>query len=435
MNYSYPPEVDGWLTYGPGIPRYLALWLPLAPVVGVVLARSRVPWRVAVAVTASTLPTFLLHTPPPWSTGARTVAVAGCWAVLGGWLLSRLRADTVQWAEDGEGSAVPWAALAAAALLAVALRAPLAWVDPGIGDFATASELAAQQLLAGANPYLQSNPHATAGTYQYPAGTILAHLPLVALDPGAIAGEEHLGARATLWAVDAAAVVALGAVLAAMGRPRAGVVAALLYAVHPTLVRESGIVVANDVGLGALAAGCGLALARRRPALAGALAGAAIAVKPAALVLVPVLLAAAGVRPALLALGLPAALQLPFLLLPVPGLHGLAAIAEPAARLESPLALGPSLWAALPPSPGLVRVLSVLGAGTAAAVGTLTGRVLRRRGGDPAAALAAVALPLLTAHLLATRWPANFSGWYLAPLLLCAALSARRPSPAAVRTP
>jgi len=423
------------LTYGPGIPRYLALWLPLAPALGVVLAAGRLPWQAAAAVAVSTLPTFLLHTPPPWSAGARTVAVAACLAVLGAWLLSLLRAQPARWAADSEPAVAPWAALAAAALLAVALRAPLAWLDPGIGDFATASELAAQQLLAGANPYLETNPYATVDAYQYPAGTILAHLPLAALDPGWLAGEEHLGARATLWAADAAAVVALGAVLSAAGRARAGVVAALLYAVHPTLVRESGIVVANDIGLGALAAGCGLALARRRPVLAGALVGAAIAVKPVALVLVPLLLGAAGARPALLALALPAAVQLPFLLLPVPGLHGLAAIAEPAARLESPLTLGPSLWVALPPSPGLVRVLSVLGAVAAAVVGALTGRLLRRRSGDPTAALAAVALPLLTAHLLGTRWPANFSSWYLAPLLLCAALSARGLNPAATEEP
>ncbi|MGH8906727.1 MAG: hypothetical protein ACRD0K_09470 [Egibacteraceae bacterium] len=54
------------LSYGAGqhIPRYVALWLPLAPVmlVGLVALRMRRGCVVAIAVT--TVPTLLPHNPP-----------------------------------------------------------------------------------------------------------------------------------------------------------------------------------------------------------------------------------------------------------------------------------------------------------------------------------------------------------------------------------
>lgn len=421
------------LTYGPGIPRYLALWVPLAALLAVVLARARLGRAGTAVVVVSTLPTFVLHNPPHWPAGLRVLAVCACFAVCGAWFAESLRGDSTRRhrasapAPRPAPARPPWTALAAAALLAVAVRAPLAWTDPGIGDFALASEVAAQELLAGRNPYISRNPHATVGTYQYPAGTILAHLPLVGADPGVIAGEQHLGARATVWAVDVLAILLLGWGLARLGRPLAGAVAGFVYAVHPTLVRESGIVVANDVLLGALVAGTALALAGRRPRLAGLLAGLAVAVKPAALVLVPFLAGAGGALPALIAVALPTGLQVPFLLWPSPGLYGLAAIVEPTARLE-PQALDLSIWLPLyrlvPPQTGLLRLLAVIGVLASLALAWATGRAVRRAGWEPAAALAGAALPLLVAYTLGTRWPTNFQSWYLVPLVCGAALAA-----------
>jgi hypothetical protein len=407
-------------TYGPGIPRYLALWLPLAPVLvgGLVLLRVR---RGAIAVVlASTLPSFALHQPPggvPLPVVA--LPVAAVVGVVGWWVAGRL---TRERDAAGPRRTGDWAVLGVVAL-ALALRVPLAWADPGIGDFATASELAAQHLLEGRNPYLEPNPYASVGTYQYPVGTIAAFVPFIAVLPGQIAGEPHLRARAAAWAVDAGAIVLLSTVAPA---------AAFAYAVHPTLVRESGIVVANDVLLGVLVAGAAVALARRRPLLAGLAVGAAISVKPAALVLVPLLLAAAGWRPALAAAGMPAVLQAPFLLLPRPGLHGLAAIAEPVARMEgAPLAL--SLWSPLTlltqPTAGLLRALSALGVLAAVAVAVAAGRRLHAAPLTLQRAAAAVTLPLLTAFALATRWPTNFQSWYLVPLVVLVGLQGpvRRP--------
>ncbi len=414
------------LTYGPGIPRYLALWLPLAPLLIAGLVAAGVHRRVIAVVLASTLPTFALHQPPPSvPSGVLVAGVAAVLCAVGAWLGSRLRAS--QGATFGARQRASAGAVLALVVLTVALRAPLAWLDPGIGDFGTASELAALQLLAGENPYLQANPYATVGTYQYPAGTILAFVPLATVFPAEFAGESHLGARATLWLIDAAAVALLTLGCARLGVARVGLVAAFAYAVHPTLVRESGIVLANDVLLGIAAAAAALALASRRPLLAAAAIGAAVSVKPSALVLVPLLLAARGWRPAALAVVIPAALQAPFLLLPSPGTHGLAAIAEPVARLEEGLALRLSLWAplslVLEPTPDLLRILSVVGVVASAALAWAVGR--RLRGGRPTLDRAAVAaaLPLLAVFALATRWPHNFQDWYLVPLVLAAAAS------------
>jgi hypothetical protein len=135
------------------------------------------------------------------------------------------------------------------------------------------------------------------------------------------------------------------------------------------------------------------------------------------------LFAARGWRPAALAVAVPLALQAPFLLLPAPGLHGFAAIAEPVARLEEGLALRLSPWAplavAVEPTPGLLRGLSVVAVLASAALAWVAGRYLR----DRTAAAAAVALPLLAVFALATRWPHNFQDWYLVPFLLAAALA------------
>jgi len=414
-------------TYGEGIPRYLALWLPLTPVLVVILRRARVPWPEVGVVVASTLPTFALHPPssagPPWLRIGVVVAVC---AVQAAWLARTLRAPSPPPgapapARSPAPAAARRVALALAVLVALAVRVPLAWADPGIGDFGTASDTAARQLLAGRNPWLEPNPHATVGAYQYPAGTVLAHLPTAALLPREVGGEPWLSARAAVWVVDVAAVLLLG---------RWSPVLAWAWALHPGLVRESGIVVANDVLLTLLAGLAALALARRRHLAAAVATGLAIAVKPSALVLVPLLLAAAGPPAALVACAVPAVLQLPFLLLPRPGLHGLAAVLEPAARLDPGGAVPLSAWLPLLPDPGLLGAASA--AGVAAALGTawVAGRALRRRGPTPSRAAAAVALPLLAAFALATRWPTNFALWPLAPLLVAVAATARPEPPA-----
>jgi hypothetical protein len=423
--------VREFLSYGPGIPRYVALWLPLAPALLACLLAGRVRRSAVAVVLATTLPTFALHmAPAAVPAEALVLGVAAVLAVAGAWAVGALRQP-----EATAGPPQPrraWA-VAAAVLLALALRVPLAWLDPGIGDFGPASEFAAEQVLSDRNPYLVPNPYATVGTYQYPAATILAFLPASALLPAELGGEAHLPARATSWAVDALAVVLLARGAARLGQERAGLVAAFAYALHPTLVRESGLVVANDVLLAVLAAAAALALAGRRPLLAAAAVGVAVSVKPAALVLVPLLLAAAGWRAAAVSLAVPAALQLPFLLLPRPGLQGVNAIAEPAARLDAVEVLRLSLWGllyrAVPPTEDLLRVLSAVGVLVSAAVGWWAGRRLASGVPGLRRAGAAVALPLLAAFALATRWPTNFQDWYLVPLLLAVSAVRRRDGP------
>jgi len=413
--------VTDLLTYGGGVPRYLALWLPLAPALVLVLRRLGMPWTRMGLVLASTLPTFALHPPSgPGPDGLRLALVVAVVAVQAAWLVTALGGAPAPPPPRRAGRGT----LAAAVLVALAVRAPLAWIDPGIGDFGTASDTAARQLLDGRNPYLAANPYATVGAYQYPAGTLLAHVPAAALLPPELGGESWLSARVTLWAVDAVAVALLGAA--------GGPALAWTWALHPTLVRESAVVVANDVPLTLLAALAALALARRRPLAAGVAVGLAVAVKPTALVLVPLLIAAAGPGSAVLAAAVPAALQLPFLLLPRPGLHGLAAIAEPAARSDPGGALPLSAWRLLLSDAGQLRPAALLGVALAAAVAWATGRALRSGSGGDARAAAAVCLPLLVAFALATRWPTNFATWSLAPLLLAATAEARsvRPAPA-----
>lgn len=423
--------------YGAGVPRYLAVWLPLAPLLVGLLLAVRVRRDVVAWALATTLPTFLLHNPPyalplplRW---ALLVAVAG---FVTAWLAARVRAPAVSGPPPGR-EPMRWGAVAAIALVALSLRAPLAWADPGISDFATATETAARQLAAGTNPWTLPNPYATVGTYQYPIATPVLSLPFVLAVPDPLLGEEHVGARAAIWAIDVAAIVLLAWAGARWGRARAGLLAAGAYALHPTLVRESGIVVANDLMLAAAAAGVAVALAVRRPYVAAALVGLAVSIKPSAAVLGVLLLAAEGLRPTLVAAALPILAQVPFLLWPRPGLWGVAAIAEPLTRAEPALVLELSGWwpvyalaGALDGPPDalvgdigpLLDVLGAVAVLAGLAVAAWAGRRLRRDGADPARAAAAVAVALVVPFLLATVQRTNYQDWYLTPALLAAAL-------------
>lgn len=440
------------LTYGPGIPRYLALWLPLVPVLALLLRRAGAPWSLVAVILSSTLPTFLLHNPPesvspPWRVGLCAASLL----VVGGWLVISL-CRTSQVTKTGSTPLVPghralsgrqWGAVMLVALGALAVRVPLAWLDPGIGDFATASEHAVRRLLEGVNPYTVENPFTTIGRYQYPAGTILWNIPLVATLPAELLGEAHFGARATLWATDVLAVVLLAWGGARVGRARAGITAAAVYALHPTLVRESALVVANDVVLGVLIAAVAIALALNQPFVAAALTGFAISVKPSALVLIPVLLLVGGPAATVIAFALPGILQFPFLLWPTLGLHGLQAIAEPAARLDTDESLRQTAWLPLyvlaPPSASLLRALSLVNIALALfsawwAASRLHGILRTWSDVDPSRIAAALALPMLVAFLLGTRWPTNFQSWYLVPFLWSIALVAVPESPHGERT-
>ena len=415
-------------TYGAGIPRYLALWLPLAPLLVAGLVALRVHRGAIVAVLASTIPTFFLHNPPRGAPYAlRWLALVGVTLVVLWWLVLRVR--------DGDDEvAAPepmrWPVVLALVALSLAVRVPLAWLDPGVGDFALSSEHAARTLMEGTNPYTVTNPHATYGTYQYPAGTLLAHVPFVALDPGAVLGEEHLGARAVLWVTDAAVVVLLAWAGARAGHARGGLAAAFAYAVHPTVVRESGIVVANDLLLAALVTGVAVALARDRRLLAGVLTGLAVAVKPTALLLVPVVLVAGGWMAAACAVLVPAALQAPFLLWPRPGAYGLRAMAEPVARGEPLAILEYSTWYPLyalrDGALGAVRFAAVAGLVVATAAAGWAGVALRRGTRTIARCAAAVAVPFVVAFFTASVQRHNYQDWYLAAFLLAVGLSARR---------
>jgi len=427
-----------FLTYGPGIPRYVALWLPLAPLLVAGLRRFGVPWSAVAVVLASTLPTFLRHNPPT------AVPHLALWlgmvlllVGIAGWLVAVLRRPASD-EPPASAAAVRWPLVGLLVLVALAVRIPLAWIDPGISDIPQASETAARQLLDGRNPYLQPNPYTILGEYQYPAGSVLAHLPFVAAIPAEVLNERWLGARAAIWATEALAVVVLAVAGARLGRPRAGLAAAFAYALHPTLVREAGLTATNDLMLALGCLCCALLLARRRPQWAAVALGIAISVKPAALVAVPVVALAGGFGPAVICLAVPGALQLPFLLWPRPGLHGLAAMAEPAGRLYDYAVLRASLWwpvyAAVDPSRGLLRVITVLGVlGALAAAGWAGLRLRGQARPDPAMAAAAIGLPLLAAFALASDWRLTFQVWYL-PCLLAAALMSR-PAQAAHRAP
>jgi len=430
--------VRALLTYGPGIPRYLALWIAAAPLLAAALVVLRARPRAALAIGLSTLPTFLLHNPPAWLPfPLRWLILTGILVALGLWLAGRLRGDAPP---DAAARPARWPLVLGLAALALAVRAPLAWLDPGIADIPRASETAARQLLDGRNPWTQPNPETVAGTYQYPAGSLLAHLPFVALAPRELAGEAWAGARLTVLAGEVAAVVALALAGAAAGHPRGGVIAAAAYALSPTLIRDSGMTVANDLLLGLAALGAAVALARGRVALSAVLAGVAVSVKPAAVVLLPLLLAAAGPRAALLAAAVPVLLQMPFLLWPAPGLHGIAAILEPVGRSEPGAVLEYSTWAPVYRLVGTgeaaLRAVGSLGAGIGLAGGWWAGRKLRAAPAPASTArtAAAFSFALLVPFLFAFVQRTNYQDWYLAPFLLCAGLvGAASPQPGRVR--
>lgn len=437
-----------FLTYGPGIPRYLALWIPLTPLLLLALRSAGAGWGTLAVGLATTIPTLVLHDPSEELAlvpAARVALVAGSLAVALAWLVVRLMrpgpsepAQDSGWESDHLGghrrTAVRWGWVAVVAVFALAVRVPLAWLDPGIGDFATASEVAARQLLAGTNPYDAANPFTTIGAYQYPSGSLLWHLPLVAAGPAELWGEAHLGARAALWTTDLLGIALLAWAGARVGHARAGLLAAAAYAVHPTLVRESGILVANDVILGALVTAAAVAFTLKRPLVAATAAGLAVSVKPAAIVVLPVVLLLGGPAAAVVMAALPVALQAPFLLWPSPGLRGLGAIAEPAARLAEEEVLRLTVWLPLyevtAPTEDLVQALSILGILAALLAGWWAGTRVRRQGADVGRVAAAVALPLVVAYALAPRWPTNFQDWYLAPMVLALVFSGAGGSPA-----
>ena len=404
--------------YGPGIPRYLGMWLVLLPVLLVGLRRWRVRTDALVVVALTTLPS-LSRNPPKWfGFPFRWFVLTAALVLLVAWTVARVRSPRAVEPAWGTTSRAATVALVA---LALALRVPLAWWDPGISQIGTSTELAVEQLLDGRNPYPLPNPDADYGTYQYPAGTLLAHTPLVALLPDEVAGEEHLGIRATLWLTDAAATALLATTV--------GAPAAFAYAVHPTLVRESGMSVANDVLLALLVAAAAIALTRRRVVAAGVFAGLAISVKPAAVLALPVLLAAAGWVPALVGAAVPALLQLPFAVWQSPGIEPLKGIAEPATRDESLVVLRESVWYPIYSWIGhgdaMRTALALVGIALGVAAALWAGRELRRRSITVGRAAAAFALPLLVSYALATVPRTNYQDWYLTPFLALVALSRR----------
>ena len=404
--------------YGPGIPRYLGMWLVLLPVLVIGLRRWRVRTDALVVVALTTLPS-LSRNPPQWfGFPFRWVVLTASLVLLVAWTVARVRSPRTVDPKSGASRR----AMVGLVALALALRVPLAWWDPGISQIGTSTEIAVEQLLDGRNPYPLPNPDADYGTYQYPAGTLLAHTPLVAAVPDEVAGEEHLGIRATLWLTDAAATALLATTV--------GAAAAFAYAVHPTLVRESGMSVANDVLLALLVLGAAIALTRRRPVAAGVLAGLAVSVKPAAVLALPVLLAAAGWVPALVGAAVPAVLQLPFAVWQSPGLDPLKGIAEPAARDEPLVVLRESVWYPLYSWLGhgdaIRTTLAVVGVGLGVAAALWAGRELRRRGVTVGRAAAAFSLPLLVSYALATVPRTNYQDWYLSAFVALVALSRPR---------
>lgn len=408
------------LEYGPGIPRYLGMWVVLVPVLVVALVRARVRPGAVVAIVLSTLPS-LTRNPPVWFPfPLRWVVLTASSLYLVAWLAARVRDSDGR--DEGTRRARP-AVVAGLVLVALAVRVPLAWWDPGISQIGTSTERAAKQLLDGRNPYPLPNPDADFGTYQYPAGTLLAHTPLVAAVPDEVAGEEHLGLRATLWVTDALAVTVLATAV--------GPLAGFVYAVHPTLVRESALTVANDVVLALLVAGAAIALARRRrPVVAAVLAGLAISIKPAAVLVVPVLFMAAGWVPALVSAAVPVVLQLPFLVWQSPGLHPFKGLLEPATRSEPLLVLRESTWYPLYRVVGhgdsVRSLVALVGIAMSGAVALWAGRELRRRGITVSRAAAAFALPLLVSYTLAGTPRTNYQDWYLTAFVIVVVLDRYR---------
>lgn len=413
--------------YGPGIPRYLGLWVVLVPVLVVALVRARVRPGAVLALFVSTLPS-LNRNPPVWfGFPLRWFVLTASSLYLIVWLTAQVRRPPPPTFSRNRPSAGTSArksrwgrpvVVAALVALTLVVRVPLAWWDPGISQIGTSTERASNQLLDGRNPYPLPNPDADFGTYQYPAGTLLAHTPLVWLVPDHVAGEQHVGLRATLWLTDAVATALL--------TTAAGPLAGFVYAVHPTLVRESGQTVANDVLLALFITAAAIALSRKRTLAGAVLAGLAISVKPAAVLAVPVLLVAAGWLPTLVSVAVPALLQLPFLLWQSPGLHPFRGLLEPATRNESLVVLRESTWYPLYRAVGhgdtMRSITALVGVAVAGAVALWTGRELRRRGVTLSRAAAALALPLLVSYALAGTPRTNYQDWYLTAFVLVVAL-------------
>lgn len=428
--------MEDLFTYPPGIPRYLALWLPLVPVLVAGLWWAGARWVTIGAVVASTLPAFVLHVPsaPPWPHVTRWALLVGSEAVVLLWLVRQVRRPAQLGSPDRVG--VPPLLASGLVALALVVRVPLAWVDPGISDIPVSTETAVTQLFDGTNPYTVDNPDTHLGRYQYPAGTLLSHAPFVLAVPDTVVGEEHVGVRAAIWTTEVLAVLLLLWAGTRLASRRAGAAAAFAYAVHPTLVRDAGIVVANDLLVGAAVAGSAYAFVRRRGTVAGSLLGFAIAVKPSAAVLLPLVLVADGLRPAAWAVAVPAALQAPFLLWPRPGLHGVHAMLEPAARDDAFGVLRSSAWwpwyAATGGRPWAVTVAAVVGLLAALALAAWVGRRLRRDRA-PVAVAAGFAAPLMAVFLLASVQRINYGDWALTAMMLAVGLvsaaevSRRRP--------
>lgn len=423
-------------TYPPGIPRYLALWLPLVPVLVAGLWWAGARWVTIGVVVASTLPTFVLHVPsaPPWPQLARYVLLVGSETVVLLWLVRQVRRPPRLVRSDD--AVVPAQLAVGLVALALVVRVPLAWIDPGISDIPTSTETAVTQLLDGTNPYTVDNPDTHLGRYQYPAGTLLSHAPFVWAAPGTVAGEEHIGVRTAIWTTEVLAVLLLLWAGTRLASRRAGAAAAFAYAVHPTLVRDAGMVVANDLLVGVAVAGSAYAFARRRGWVAGLLLGFAIAVKPSAAVLLPLLLVADGLRPTAWAVAVPALLQAPFLLWPRPGLHGIGAMLEPVAREDAFGVLRSSAWwpwyAATGGRAWAVTAAAVVGLLVALAVAAWVGGRLREDRA-PVAVAAGFAAPLTAVFLLASVQRINYGDWALTAMLLAVGLvsaaevSRRRP--------
>lgn len=416
--------------YGPGIPRYLGYWMVVTPVLLAGLRMLGVRRDGLVVVGLSTLPT-LSRNPPVWfPLGVRAVVLGASYAVIGAWLVRRLRGSPA--GPPRPAAPVRWGAVVVLCALGLVARAGLSWWDPGISDVATSTEIATRQLLDGRNPYTEPNPDTQVGWYQYPAGTVLAHLPFVWAVPDRLAGEDHMGVRAAVWAGDLGLMVLMSWVGARLGRPRAGLAAALAYGLHPVVLREAGQTVANDLILSGLAAAAAVALWHRRPVLAGGLAGLATSVKPAAAVLVPLLWAAGGWPAALAAAGVPVLLQAPFLVWPEPGWHGLRWIVEPVGRPDTYVLLRANsvwwpLYAAVGAGRAVVRAVEAAALAATAGLAVWAGR--RARTAPPVAVAAAVALPLFASWVLASMQRTNYQGWYLAPFCLAVGFTVREAAP------
>jgi hypothetical protein len=425
------PAVRQVFEYGPGIPRYLGYWLVVTPLLLAGLRSLGVRRGALVVVGLSTLPT-LARNPPFWfPLGVRAVVLGASYLVIGAWLAGRLRRRRPV-PDYGERRPVAVNRWAVAALCGVALaaRVALAWWDPGISDIATSTEIAARQLLDGRNPFVEPNPDTQVGRYQYPAGSVLAHLPFVWAVPATIGGEGHMGVRVAVWAGDLGLIALLAWVGARLGRPRAGLAAALAYGLHPVVLREAGQTVANDLLLTGLVAAAAIAFARNRRILAGGLAGAAVSVKPAAAALVPLLWLAGGWRVALVATAVPAVVQAPFLMWPEPGWHGLRWIAEPVGRPDAYEVLrANSVWwpayAVVGAGRSVVRAAEAVALAVTGVASVWAGR--RIRGAGLEAVAAAFALPLFASWALASMQRTNYQCWYLAPLCLAVGLSVREP--------